>query len=156
MPRVNPSTISAKEKKELLSEFWGLVYLLENQEEIENFFRDLLSESEVVMLARRIRIAKLLLEGKSYEEIREIMKTSHVTINNVQRWLQINDNSYKKAAPILEKELTRQRKFAAKKIEEKTPFTFEWLKKRYPLHFLIFNLIDAFEAPKKPKSTRKR
>ena len=142
MPRTQPKKIPYDERQKLLNELWSLVSLLKTREEIKNFFRDLLSETEEVMLARRIRIARLLLEGKSYENIRESMHTSYVTIAGVHRWLQRGSEGYKDMLPRLEKELEKQQNLQTKRREQREPFTFEWLKKRYPLHFLLFNLLD--------------
>lgn len=151
MPRVQPKTISKSEKYELLNELWSLVALLKTREEIKNFFRDLLSETEEVMLARRIRIARFLLEGKSYENIRESMHTSYVTIAGVHRWLQRGSEGYKNMLPQLEKELEKQRNQQAKTREQRQPFTFAWLKKRYPLHFLLLNLLDSSGKDRKSR-----
>lgn len=147
MPRVQPKTISREEKRELLNEFWSLVVLLDTREEIENFFKDLLSETESLMLARRIRIARLLLEGKSYEDIRIAMQTSYVTIAGVHRWLQGRNEGYARMLPRLEKELAVQKKAARSQHAQREVGSFEWLKKRYPLHFLLFNLLDLSERP---------
>lgn len=143
MPRVQPKTIPYGERQTLLNELWSLVALLKTKEEIRNFFRDLLSETEELMLARRIRIARFLLEGKSYENIRENMHASDVTIAGVHRWLQRGSEGYKNMLPQLEKELEKQRNQQIKQREQRQPFTFAWLKKRYPLHFLLFNLLDS-------------
>lgn len=153
---MQPKTISKNEKNKLLNELWSLVTLLETKEEIENFFRDLLSETEAVMLARRIRIARLLLEGKSYEDIRNIMNASHITIAGIHRWLQGRDQGYALMLPRLKKELELQRKAKEREFRQKQPFTFEWLRRRYPLHFLLFNLLDLSEKPVTRRKKRKK
>ncbi|OHA67108.1 MAG: hypothetical protein A3C82_02550 [Candidatus Wildermuthbacteria bacterium RIFCSPHIGHO2_02_FULL_47_12] len=130
------------ERQQLLGELWSSVALLKTREEIKNFFRDLLSETEELMLARRIHIARLLLEGKSYEYIRENMHTSYVTIAGVHRWLHRGSERYKGMLKGIEEELKKQSRIKEKRRNQRTPFTFEWLKKRYPLHFLLFNLLD--------------
>ena len=94
MPRVQPKTISKEDKRQLLNEFWDLVELARTRRDIENFFRDLLSETEAVMLARRVRIAKMLLDERTYDDIRKTMNTSYVTIASVHRWLQGRNEGY--------------------------------------------------------------
>lgn len=154
MPRVQPKTIPTEERTKLLDEFWTMIALLETQEEAKNFFKDLLSATEALMLARRIQIAKFLLQGKSYETIRESLKTSYVTIAAAHRWLQGGFGGYEKLLPRLEKELQRRAVANEKSIKEKTPHTFEWLKRRYPLHFLLFNLVD-WASSRPPKKIHK-
>ncbi len=154
MPRVQPKTISKDERRNLLNELWSLVILLETREQIENFFRDLLSETEAIMLARRIRIARFLLEGKSYDDIRNAMHTSHITIAGVHKWLQGRDGGYAQILPRLKKELELQQKAGERELQQRQPLTFGWLKKRYPLHFLLFNLLDSSEKPATKRKKR--
>ncbi len=142
MPRVQPKTLLPKDRTELLNEFWFMIASLQTQEEVKNFFKDLLSETEAIMLARRIRIARFLLKGISYQSIKETLKTSDTTIARVHRWLQSGFEGYTKALPRLEQELTRQQAVRRRKVEELVPYSFAWLKRRYPLHFLLFNLFD--------------
>lgn len=49
--------------------------------------RDLLTESEVRNLSKRLRIAKLLVKGKKQWEIQEQLKCSFATITKVSLWL---------------------------------------------------------------------
>ena len=49
---------------------------------------------------------------------------------------------YEAAAAAFEKELERRAGIIKKKQKQMEPFSFEWLKKKYPLHFLLFNLLD--------------
>jgi len=53
--------------------------------------------------------------------------------------------------PKLQKEQERQQKAKEKQSASREQFTFEWMKKKYPLHFLLFNLADEARtsAPKK-------
>ncbi len=151
MPRVKPESLSSKQKMEALNALWTMVALLETRDEVKNFFKDLLSETEALMLARRIQIAKFLLSGVGYEEIVQKLGASFSTIGQVHRWLQGGFGGYKELVPRLEQELKRRQKVFQKKQEAATPFTLEWLKKKYPLHFLLLNLVDwaTLRPPKK-------
>ena len=130
MPRTQPKSLSKKELYSFLDEFWTMIAGLETKDEVKNFFRDLLSETEALMLARRIRIAKLLLRGTSYEDIIEALHTSEGTIALVHRWLQSGFGGYTNVLPRLEQELNRQADIRQKQQERKTPYSFEWLKSR--------------------------
>ncbi len=153
MSKVRPESLSQFEKRGLLNELWSMVALLENRDEIENFFKTLLSESEAVMLARRIQIARRLLQRQGYEDIRREMKVSYVTITNVHRWLRGDTGGYEDMIPKLEKELVRQGRVKQKQVESGQYGSFAWLKKHYPLHFLLFNLADLADAP--PRKQRR-
>ncbi len=155
MPRVKPKSIGLEERNKLLGEFWTMVALLESREEVKNFFKDLLSETEAIMLARRIQIAKMLLVDSSYEEIRHKLQAGESTIASVHRWLQSGFGGYEKLLPRLQKELERKNKVVRQKLKSREPFTAEWLKRKYPLHYLLVNLLDWI-ALKPPKKLRKR
>ncbi len=142
MSRTQPKKISGNEKKDLLDELWSMITLLETKKEIENFFCDLLSESESIMIARRIRIARMLLEGKSYDIINNSMNAGYGTIANVHQWLQGKNEGYLLVLPRLKKELLKKMKKREKQMEQKQSFSFEWIKKRYPLHFILYNILD--------------
>lgn len=157
MSRVKPSTIPANTRNELLREFWEMIALLDNVNEVEMFFSDLLSSTEALMLARRVRIARLLLEGATYDEISETTHAASATIASVQRWLEDTNNKCTGLVKRLEKEFERKRKVKTKKklAQQPNAQSFEYLKQRYPLHFLLLNLIDSYRL-RTPKRLRKR
>ena len=151
MPRAKPQRIPFREREELLREFWTTIALLENVDEIRSFFKDLLSETEAVMLARRLKIAKLIFQGESYDDIHRTMNASPGTIASVHAWLDGGFGGYIEGLKKLETELKRQSAIQHKKEKLRDPFSFERLKKKYPLHFLLFNMADEvkYRAPKK-------
>ncbi len=151
MPRTKPQQIPFAERQKLLNEFWTTVALLDSVDEIKNFFKDLLSETEAVMVARRLRIARLIYQGKSYDEIEEELHTGSGTIASVHAWLDGGFGGYVKGIEKLKKELMRQGDIREKKEQTRDPSSFERLKKKYPLHFLLFNMADEikYRAPRK-------
>jgi uncharacterized protein YerC len=103
--------------------------------------RDLLTESERIMLGRRILIARLLMQNETYEAIATRLGTSHPTIGRVHRWLRDQLPGYEHAIAGMEREYNKRdfkRKFAKSALFR--------LKRRYPLHFIFF------PEPKIPKS----
>ena len=58
---------------------------LENEEECENFFEDLLTRKEIVDSAQRLLVAKLLSEQVVYSKIAEETGASTATISRVNR-----------------------------------------------------------------------
>ena len=141
MPRVKNDAFNQRIEKELLKDLWEAVAQLNNVTEVENFFTHLLSDSERIMLARRIRIARLLLEGKTYDDICALLHTSHTTVGKVHLWLQGRDKDKEKVLKQLSASTKPKRKNKAAKEDCPQPHTFEWMRKKYPLHFLLFNLI---------------
>lgn len=141
MTKVNPRNLDSNSKMKYLDLLWTSIAQLETRDEVKNFFKDLLSESEAVMLARRIEIAKRLLEGESYGQINSEMKVGSDTIAKVQNWLISGFGGYEKAVKGFKKELDNRFSKVAK-IKKNKPYGFGWLKEKYPLHFLLFNLIS--------------
>ena len=56
---------------------------LKSEKDLTNFLDDLLTEEEILDLAQRIKIGKLILDGKSYDEISEKIGTSTSTVSKI-------------------------------------------------------------------------
>ena len=95
------------------------------------------------MVGRRIIIAKRLLNEEPYEQIIREMRVGADTIMRVHRWLEDDIEGYERAVKKLKRVLeSRQEKRDRAYID---PFSFTGLKKRYPLHFFLFNLFDELK-----------
>lgn len=138
--KVRYHELSADEKRRYLGDFYTMVALLKNRKEVKNFFKDLLTLSEIVMISRRIQVAKLLLEGYSYERIQRKLKIGLATISQVEKWLYNGFGGYEKTISDYKK------KYPEKDDFEKygyVPFSKEWVRKKYPFHYLLANLIST-------------
>jgi len=87
--------LSRKERDELLFDFFRSFGTVRGVEEAAKVFEDLVSRQELEMLAKRLKIAKLLIEDKTYEEIKEQMKVSPPTIARVSSWLQHSGEGFR-------------------------------------------------------------
>lgn len=138
--KVKYNSLSEDEKIKYLGEFYSMVAVLRGREDVKNFFKDLLTLSEIVMISRRIQIAKMLLEGNTLDEIRKKLKVGFTTINQVEKWLNNGFGGYKKAIQKYKnkyKELDEFDKYG------EVPFSKEWVRKKYPLHFLLANILSG-------------
>ncbi|MBI2099025.1 hypothetical protein HYT45_01260 [Candidatus Uhrbacteria bacterium] len=140
MPKVNPRFLNQTQRMKYLDILWTSIAGLQTREEVKSFFKDLLSESEAIMLGRRIEVAKSLLDGKTYEEIVRNLHVGADTIGTVQRWLTSGFGGYEKALENFERVLEKRKEIEIN--NNLQPYSFEWLKKKYPLHFLLFNIMD--------------
>lgn len=95
MARVNLYNLTPREQKELLKKFFVAITNLENLQEVENFFKDLLHPQEIVMLARRLKAAEMLIKGESFREIAKKMKISLATLAKIHRWVNSERKGYK-------------------------------------------------------------
>lgn len=75
-------------------DLYKAVLLLESPEECYRFFCDLCTMSEMKAMEQRFEVAKLLSEGKIYNDILEQTGASSATISRVNRSLNYGMNSY--------------------------------------------------------------
>lgn len=129
--RINELTDT--ERIETLDALYTATSSLKGRDAMKHFLKDLLTTSERIMLGRRILIARELLVGTSHAEITRTMKVGLDTIWRVQKWLDDTIPGYEKAIQEMEKAQANRRK-------SKYPEwgTFAYLKKKYPLHFLLW------------------
>ncbi len=99
-----PSDLSKEEKIKTLDALYTAASSIHGRADIKLFLRDLLTESERIMLGRRIRIAKRIVEGKTRDEIAIEFRAGTDTIGKVQRWLDDQVPGYEKALSGMEKE----------------------------------------------------
>lgn len=144
--KLKPTRILLKDKPkyvEALDAVYTAVAELKTREDVKHFLKDILTESERVMVGRRILIAQRLLRDISYEQIVAELKVGMDTITRVHQWLLDEDQGLEKAIRKLEGKLLDR-----KKIKDETgytPLSFKSLKQRYPLHFLLFNIFDKLK-----------
>jgi len=98
--------LSKPMQEELLFDLIAAFSLVKSPEDSALFIQDLLTEAEVRWLSKRLRIAKLLLQGVKYEDIMEELHTRRTTIAKVGSWLEERGEGLKrviKKLPELEK-----------------------------------------------------
>jgi TrpR-related protein YerC/YecD len=123
----NQKKLTQGQQEELFLKFIGAIASLHNPTEAANFFKDLLSEQEVMMLARRLYIAELLDNGFTYEDICKTVQVSHATIARVQTWLSTFGDGYR----------TVIKRIKRTEPKVKTEHGKEWdrFKRKYPMYF---------------------
>lgn len=122
---------------ETLDALYTAASAVKGREAIKLFLRDLLTSSERIMLGRRILIARKLLAGESSRTIAADMKVGNDTVYRVARWLEDQMPGYEQAVKAMEKEFeNRKQKYEDKKLYATSGLY--RLKKKYPLHFLLF------------------
>jgi len=92
------SKLTQSEKNELFLNFCQTLADLKTPKKVALFLKDLLGSQELEMLAKRLEVAKLLVEGQTYEEIAKSAKVSHGTVARVNFWLQMSGSGYRMVA----------------------------------------------------------
>jgi len=70
---------------------------LRNRDEVERFFRDLCTRSELEAMAHRWDVAQLLDEGLPYLEVSKRAHASTTTVTRVAQWLRNGEGGYQLA-----------------------------------------------------------
>lgn len=96
MPQVSKYPLAKDTEKRLYQLFWETVANLKDSIKAEEFFTDLLTPTEKVMLSKRLAIAVMLIKGYDYSSIKSILKVSPTTIGAVSLWLKHSGTGYRK------------------------------------------------------------
>ncbi len=151
MSKIEYAKLPPEERLALSEELRASLLHLPQKSDIVGFLFDFLTQSEQVMLARRIRIAKHLLSGKTHHEIRAELRVGFDTIRLVHGWLEEKFTNYRAILPPLLEEQKGKSKTSGKHRYRipLDPNSFRGLRKRYPAHFLLLNLLlgdpDVYE-----------
>ena len=79
----------------MLKELYAEFIKLETEEEAELFLEDLCTMKELESMCQRLKAAKMLLEGKTYNEIVEETEISSATLARVSKCIRYGDGGYK-------------------------------------------------------------
>lgn len=122
--------LSRQEVMDTLDALYTAASTLKGRKEMKQFLRDLLTESERIMLGRRILIARMLIAGHTWNQVMTKLRVGPDTIQRVERWLEDQMPGYEQAVERMQKEFEKRKRPES--------FTFAALKRKYPLHFLLF------------------
>lgn len=137
-----------KEKRiKMIGEFYDVIASLRNRNEVREFFKDLLTPNEIGNLMSRMEVALLLNLGFSYDEIYRSLGVGKNKISNVHRKLERGRGYNLAIQRLIEKRKKRKInsiKYQRQLARRRKLSGMEAIKRKYPLHFLLSNLIDDF------------
>lgn len=87
--------MTLKNDKTMRRELYETLVKLKNVEEAEKFLDDLCTIKELEAMSQRLRAAKMLLDGKTYNEIVEETEISSATLARVSKCVRYGDGGYK-------------------------------------------------------------
>lgn len=125
----------------MIGEFYDVIDSLKDRTEVGLFFKSLLTADEIATLMRRIEVAILLSAKFNYDQIIEMLGVGNNKITSVHKSLLQDDSGYK----FVVKRLIENRKNRLKRIKKENKNSLspiDSLKKKYPMHFLLNNLLD--------------
>lgn len=140
--------LSPKEQQSLLIEFCKALVELKTPIEAAQFIKDLLSQQEAGMLAKRIAIARMLIDEKDYSQINARLKVSYGTIARISHWLATSGEGYRLIVNRVKPEKSTQQKF----IEElEKPVSWKNIKRKYASYFWPEILLEEIVKTAKKK-----
>lgn len=96
MGKILVSDVPKKQREATLRNLSAVLTKVGDEKTMTALLRQLLTDSEVVMLGRRLEVASRLRRGESYIEIREELGVGFATIQSVARWLEDLERSLPK------------------------------------------------------------
>ena len=87
--------MTIKNYKFMLKELYEALLQLETEEETELFLEDLCTIKELEAMSQRLKSAKMLLDGKTYNEIVEETEISSATLARVSKCVRYGNGGYK-------------------------------------------------------------
>ncbi len=84
-----------KVTEQMIRELFELITSLKTTEDCESLFCDMCTNKEIEQMAQRVRAAKLLLEGNTYNQVSEQTDISSATLSRISRCVQYG-NGYNK------------------------------------------------------------
>ena len=80
-----------KTDEKMINELYDLIASMENAEDCRALFNDLCTVKELEQMAQRVRAAKLLIEGKTYNQVTEQTDISSATLSRISRCIQYGE-----------------------------------------------------------------
>ena len=133
------SKLSKSDVDKILYQLCLAIAETKDPNEAADLLRDLLSYKESEMIAKRLKIAELLVLNQTYEEIEETLKVSATTIARVNEWLHISGEGYQRA-------ISRTKGKVSKNSSGSDIKNWNNLKKKFPAYYwpeiLLENIIE--------------
>jgi len=148
----NPSKLSSDEQERLLINFCRALSQIKDEAEAAQLIKDLLSRQEAEMLAKRLRAAELLMDGKRYSEISLELKIGSNTIARVHEWLKLSGEGYRLILDRMEK-TKEPRNIKARDYFDSS--SWKSVKKKYPMYFWPQLLLEDIMKTAKKKDKEK-
>lgn len=79
------------DKQEKIAALYQLIAGITDPNDCQALFQDLCTAKEIENMAERVFAAKLLLEGKTYNQIMEVADISSATLSRVSRCVQYGE-----------------------------------------------------------------
>ena len=139
--------LSKEKSQDMVIDLCEAIAATRNSREAADLLTDILGKQELEMVAKRLRVAELLLDGCKYEEITDELKVSPGTIARVQIWLQNSGEGYRLI-------IERTKSKSKSRETNDQPVRLSAIKKKYPGYFWPQIMLDYWIKNSSAKQKR--
>jgi Trp operon repressor len=140
---INHKKLNSRQREIILEALFSSAKEIHKNNSVEYFINTLLTESEQITIGRRILIAQMILAGKTQSEISYLLNVSPNTFTRTRKWLNKQIPNYNDALKEYQKEHSAKSSNPTKnKKIYVDPVSFKGLRKKFPMHFLLFNIAE--------------
>ncbi|MBI4049737.1 MAG: helix-turn-helix domain-containing protein [Candidatus Doudnabacteria bacterium] len=94
MTKLSIKKLSEDKMGLLIEQLWRAFASLKDKDEVHAFLHDILTHTEIQMLAKRLQVVMMLEEGLTYEQIKDVLNISEATISKIANWKQAFGSGY--------------------------------------------------------------
>ena len=138
-------------KSKCLDALYEALDLANEKNGTKSFLSDVLTESEKVMIGRRILIAKRLLIGRSYRDIVREMGVGLDTVYKVKKWLGSRHEGIENVVEKVKKSIRYASKNKSEFLDYHPTSGFAGVRRKYKGYYWLSNLLDEVNKNKKSK-----
>ncbi len=95
MSQVSQRKMDSTVQAMMFEMFLGSFSKCKDPEEVANFLGDILTETEAIVMAKRLAIALMLTKGYNYNQICDFLKVTPPTISKVKSWLSMKGEGFR-------------------------------------------------------------
>lgn len=159
MTKLSRRPIDPKEMGYYINNLWAVFTLLFSKEQVRALFKDLFTHTEYKMVAKRLEIARRLIDGQTYETIMNDLKVTEHTISTISNILERDGEGFRIAHKLLE-ELEKDYQ---RKRERRQDYLEGRVRRKLPAETFMgdllvagFNKLDKVVKNKTAKSSAKK
>ncbi len=139
--KINLKELRTEHKNHYIDALYRALDHAKNRNEVKSFINDLLTESEKIMLGRRIVIAKKLMARQSYENIVQELGVGLDTVYRVKKWLGGRYQGYEKIIEDIRKMKPRKKRNSG--FSDYYPSTgLAKIRRQYKRYYWLADMID--------------
>ncbi len=152
--KIKSKELKNENKDRYIDALYNALEYAKARNEIKSFIYDLLTESEQIMLGRRILIAKRLLERWPHDKIVREMGVGLDTVFRVQKWLGGRYKGYEKIVEKIKRAVQTKSKRKSEFLDYYPTSGFAEIKRRYKGYYWLSNFLNEIDQDDKNKGNK--